>query len=155
VRDGGIRRWFIAPWFIAPSFTAPWFTAPRSRKHSDHCSDGSIERLVFPQPYDRPAGLAERGVGGSIAFDILLKLRLPVPRIGRWLATVLGARMPEAAVNEHRDSPRRENDVWPNSHPVIQVQPKILPVPVSHGMQRTPKRELRLGVDPPVSLHVR
>src|ERR1700691_4442196 len=77
-------------------------------------ANGRVQGLVLPEPDHGPARRAERGVGGPVALHIAAQLRFPVPGIGRWLAAVLRAAVPEAPVDEHRDPLGCEHDVRPH-----------------------------------------
>src|SRR3954449_12536487 len=68
-------------------------------------------RLVLPDPHDRPALGREARVRVAVARDVSLDLRPPEVRVVARPRTVLGAAVPEAAVDEHRDLRAGEDDV--------------------------------------------
>src|SRR5215470_1961743 len=101
---------------------------------------------MLPEPDDGPAGLVESRVGRPVTLDVAAQLRFPVPAVGRRLAAVLGAAVPEAAVYENRDPPGGEYDVGPHSQATGQIEPVILSVPISQAVQRPAERKLGFGV---------
>src|SRR5690242_8812928 len=62
--------------------------------------------------------------------------------------------MPEAAVDEHGDLAAGERDVRADTAR-RQVEPEVLAIAVTHGVQRGPQRQLGLGVGAAVAPHVR
>lgn len=80
-------------------------TAPEDR--SDrllHAVGRRLGILVLPEPQDGPAGLSQIGRRLGVSFDIAGDLVGPIPAIGGGWDVVLGAAVPVAAVDEHRDS---------------------------------------------------
>jgi hypothetical protein len=126
----------------------------RSAYHPFDRCHGAIKILVFPDPDDVPAGGAEGAVDRPVSFQVPPKLRGPVPVVGRRVAAVLGADVPEAPVNEHGHLAGTEDDVWANPDTAVKLQEKILPEPHAAAVEGTPQCRLRLGVHPPVRPHV-
>ena len=127
---------------------------PRIADGGDHHGDGVLDRHVLPQPHHRPARLTQRRVGGAVPLDVPGQLRRPVPLVVLWLRTVLGAGVPEAAVDEHRHLARGERDIRADPFGG-QVEAEILPVSVAHRVQRAAQRQLRPRVGPAIRFHVR
>ena len=59
--------------------------------------------LVLPEPQDGPAGLLQISGRLGVSFDVAGDLVSPVLAIGGGLRVVIGAAVPVAAVDEHRD----------------------------------------------------
>jgi len=100
------------------------------------------------------AGQGQRRVVGPVALDVAQQLRAPVPLVVARLGAVLGARVPEAAVDEDGHLARGERDVRPDPPAAVQVQPVVLAVAVAEVVQRAAQGQLGLGVRPPVGPHV-
>jgi hypothetical protein len=67
---------------------------------------------VLPHAHDRPTGISEAFVGISIASLVPSDLLWPVPLVDLVSSSsVLGAAMPEAAVDEDSDTRSGENDI--------------------------------------------
>lgn len=104
-----------------------------------------INGRVLPDTYgDPPAGL-QRCVRPPIAGDIAFQLGCPVPLVSRWLPTMLRTCVPEAPVDEYRNSPTREDDVWTDPD-TRQIEPKIFSESVSERMEGCTKANLRRSV---------
>src|SRR5579872_7158004 len=88
----------------------------RSDQRRLYGADRLLNGDVLPEPDDLPASLSERHVCPAIPFDVAAQLRRPVPLVRGRLPAVLGAAVPEAAVDEHRDLARGENDVWSDAY---------------------------------------
>jgi hypothetical protein len=72
------------------------------------------DRHMLPEPHHGPAGVRERRVGGAVPLDVLRELGRPVPFVVLRLGAVFRARVPETAINEHRDLPGGERYVRAN-----------------------------------------
>jgi hypothetical protein len=119
-----------------------------------HGCDGVGQRHMLPEADYCPAGLGEGLVGGAVALDVPSQLRRPVPVVVLRLAAVVGAGVPEAAVNEDGDPPAGERDI--RADPAQrQIEPEVLAVAVAHGVQRGAQRQFGLGVGAAVAPHVR
>src|SRR5688500_2593469 len=74
--------------------------------------------LRFPDPNDRPAQRLEVSVDGLVPSPISLDLCDPVFRVPATSqirpATLPVAAVPEITVDEDRDLPASDNDVWPS-----------------------------------------
>lgn len=119
----------------------------------DHNGNGGRQFYVFPQANDLPAGCVESLVDPVVALDILAELRVPVPFVGRRLAPVVGACVPEASVDEHRDLACGEDDIRTYLDR-SDVEAEVLAVAISHAVQRFPQRDFRLRFRPAVRSHV-
>jgi len=67
--------------------------------------------FVLPEAQDSPAAHAQRPVRLRVSRPILLQLRPPPLTVVAWPGGVLLARVPEAAINEHNDTPLAEYNV--------------------------------------------
>src|SRR5215813_7169841 len=84
---------------------------------------------MLPYPHDRPATRCQFGICLAVSFNVTVKLLLPPIAIRSWNKTMIGAAMPETAVNHHHDPGTAEQDVSPpaagsqqrNVHPVSQA----------------------------------
>jgi hypothetical protein len=74
-------------------------------------------RLVLPNAQNFPAAQGECRFGAQIARDIRLQLRLPICPVGPRQGSVLWAPVPEAPVDEDRDTIAREDNVGSRSDP--------------------------------------
>lgn len=117
------------------------------------CGHSPLQRLVLPQADHLPTSLCESNIRGTVTFDVPAKLWRPIPFVGRRIAAMLWANMPEAAVDEDRDLSSREDDVGPDLYR-SEVESEIFAIPIPQPMQCAPQRNLRLGVGSAVSSHV-
>lgn len=87
---------------------------------------------MLPNAEDCPAGADQSEVGVAIPIDVALDLFGPVPAVGSVLTlSVIGAPVPEAAIDEHRHLHLGEDDVGlaaecrdgPAVHEVAQAAP--------------------------------
>lgn len=67
--------------------------------------------LVLPDPDCRPASNGKREIHPSISLDIATELGHPIRVIARWDVSVLGARMPEAPIDEDGDPATGKYDI--------------------------------------------
>ena len=107
---------------------------------------------VLPEAHDRPPHCFERSGIPSIPRDILGELCCPIIRVGFWVGSVDRADMPEASINEYRDSRSRKDDVDPD-WPVRSRNPSIDEEPPSPQMELGTQRTLRRSIPPPVCPH--
>lgn len=77
--------------------------------------DTDAELGVFPDPEHHPAMLEKSSVDSAIAFDIGGELRNPIVAIALRDVLVVRTPVPEAAIDEHSNSPPGKDDV--RSHP--------------------------------------
>src|SRR4051794_33866942 len=59
--------------------------------------------LVLPAAYDGPSGCLQETIDACVSRDVACKLRPPVVVIDLGRVSMLGAAMPETAVNENRN----------------------------------------------------
>lgn len=108
---------------------------------------------MLPDSDDGPAVRNEVSGVADVPMPVLLDLRTPVRLVGCRDGPVHGASMPEAAVDENRNSLLREDDVWSDSpragDPDRQVNTESKTGPV----QRRSHRELKLGIASLVRAH--
>ena len=65
---------------------------------------------MFPNPNDKPTGLAEPAICIGITSAVPFNLVGPIPLVCVWhTRPVLGAAVPEAAIDEHGDLRRAEH----------------------------------------------
>jgi hypothetical protein len=104
-----------------------------SQPSADLCLDpvrGHVRVLMLPQALDGPAGLAESSVVSPIAIDIGGELRQPILAVAVGHRAMLGARVPEAPVDENSELQPREHDVGPDPNltsPDEEVLPEAKP----------------------------
>jgi hypothetical protein len=73
--------------------------------------DGRIEIDVLPYPQHDPARVAQRSVDPGVTLHVGRELRHPVFAVALRDVLVLGTPVPEAAIDEDRHLPPREDDV--------------------------------------------
>lgn len=73
--------------------------------------------FVFPDADDEPAGLGQSFVGVSIASHVSIELLRPPLCVSFGRGFVLGAAVPKAAIDEHRNFGGAEDDVGASPHP--------------------------------------
>ena len=66
---------------------------------------------MLPDSNNRPTSAGQQSVRLGISFNVASELGLPPIAIGGWHAAVLGAAMPEAAIDENGDLAPREHNV--------------------------------------------
>jgi hypothetical protein len=107
--------------------------------------------LVLPEPEDRPAESSEVVVRLTVPRDVLRELLGPPAAVRHRGSPVLGAGVPEAPVDEHRQATPGERDVGAStSHPgqgQVHAKPKTSPV------QLTPERHLGRSITSGLSGH--
>lgn len=111
-------------------------------------------RVMFPDPDHSPTQLSQRPVHSPVPSDIALELERPIVRVGlRWLA-MEGAGVPEAAINENRNSQRCKRDISSDNLATVR-DGKVLPKSKSEPMKLRPQRPLRASVMGMIALHYR
>jgi hypothetical protein len=95
---------------------------------------------MLPNPDDLPSGLGKGIVVVAVASDVAIELLGPVVGVCARRGPVLRAPMPEAPVNEHRDSLAWEYDV--SSAAKSLQRSMVLPKPEPPLMQLRAKRQL-------------
>ncbi len=99
---------------------------------------------VLPDPDDSPSGRSKNLIDGSIAGNVPFQLGLPIGGIGRRDMAVVGAPVPEAAIDEHGNPLARERYVGPNAPPPTwDMQQEILPEPVASAVRQRPDPDLK------------
>lgn len=75
----------------------------------------STAKAALPDNGDTPSGGPQGSNVPCIAFDVVVKLRLPECRVGggRGGQAAIGMAMPEAAVHEHNGAKPGENEIGP------------------------------------------
>jgi hypothetical protein len=66
---------------------------------------------MLPDPDDLPTCRGQQAVDPIVSLSIPIELRTPILAVCLRRPSVVGAAMPEAAIDEHRDSLGREHDV--------------------------------------------
>lgn len=84
----------------------------------------------------------------AIAFD----LRSPIASIASRLASMLGATVPEAPVNEHGNSRSREDPVDLRSNAALSAHEEVLPESEAIGVQGATQGDFRLRIRTTVRL---
>jgi hypothetical protein len=96
--------------FVRRMFACLWLWAQLPNDSAGN-SVGIIE-VVRPKPNYPPAGISERFCLEAVPDDVALKLRKPVTSVGRRLATVFRAAVPEAAVHENNEALSTKREIW-------------------------------------------
>jgi hypothetical protein len=95
-----------------------------SLESAHHLIGDLVHRLVLPEAQDGPPGSVQRVAHETIATFITVELRSPVVRVSVRHVPVLGAAVPEAAIDEHGNLLAREHDVWPYSE-IIETKEQV------------------------------
>ena len=90
---------------------------------------------MLPDAHHRPAGGDERVVDPNVPLLVAAELRRPVAIVRPRLRPVIGAHMPEAAIDEQRHPLAEEGDVDPDSD-AGDVDEVVLPEPQPPGVER-------------------
>jgi hypothetical protein len=106
---------------------------------------------VFPDADDGPATDSQTGVGVPVARDVAPQFLAPPLGVGPRAGTVLGASVPEAAVDEDGDTRPTEDDV--RSTAKLGDGAKIDSVSKAPSVQRTAKSQLRSSIAAGLPLH--
>jgi hypothetical protein len=120
-----------------PDALARWSARPPTAPGADDCGDpgSNLGRgLMLPRSHHCPSGCRELLVGIFVACAVGGDLRRPVPdvRSGTWIA-MLGAAVPKAPVDVHRDTNPAKDNVRSASQ--SRDRAPIHPVPQSHSVQ--------------------
>ena len=114
---------------------------------------GSLGRhLVLPYPDDDPPCGREGDIVAAIASDIPVELLTPPLAVGLGCLTMQRTAVPEASVDEHRDTSTCEDDIGSHEHRVNH-EAEVLAEPEPAGVQDRPETELGSGVRSAVGLH--
>ena len=107
---------------------------------------------MFPDSYDFPARLAESFVGVGVAAAVARDLVVPESGCGAlgW-TVVLGASMPEAAVQEYRDL--RLGEDYVSGPAYVGDRPDVNPVAQAESVHGRSERPLGAGVATRVRSH--
>ena len=103
---------------------------------------GVIAHFALPDPNDLPASLLCQGSGPLVTFGIAAHLLFPQLGVGSGpglLAAVNGTAVPEAAVDEHRETAAREDNVGRASLGELAVEAK----PPASSVEGLAQRDLR------------
>lgn len=134
---------FIESWSFPLFFEG--FESSNDELHSIRCRD------VLPDA-EHPPSLGPRHGGRlRIALDVPREFRFPVLGMRDRNHPVLGASVPEAAVDEDGETSSGEDDVRPTA--LIAPGREIDAVPVSARVQELTNRQLGSGVPTPIRLH--
>jgi hypothetical protein len=132
-----------------PTFSAFAHRAPVSYQLLNPSSDflELVVDLVLPNANHGPTFGIENPVGTPISFNILRELPIPELRVRRRLCLMLGAPVPKAAIDKHRDALGRKNNVG------LSGQASNLAEPQPTAPQCATQRYLWLGVATADSRH--
>jgi hypothetical protein len=72
---------------------------------------GGIAQVMGPKADDTPTRSPERLCADPISFDIVLQFWKPISLVARWLATMLRASVPEAAVHENYETLAAKHEI--------------------------------------------
>src|ERR1700680_5251210 len=100
-------------------------------QRGDHRADRRGQRLVFPDADHLPPGGREGGIGGPVTLDVPAQLGCPVPLVDGRVPAVLGADVPEAAVDENGNLSGRERYVGTDPRTIVQVESVVFAEPVT------------------------
>ena len=75
------------------------------------CRVGRSHEFVFPQSQHNPPAVSQNAIHFSVSAFVALQFDQPIMPIAAWLASVLGAAMPEAAVHEQGEALLGKNEV--------------------------------------------
>lgn len=104
---------------------------------------------MFPDSEHLPPEFSEMCVRFPVAFDVAGKLLRPPRRVPLRRGLVIGAPMPEAAVNEHGDFMTRKQDV---GSPARQArQDSVDAIAKAPRVEEPPQRPLRICVPRPLT----
>jgi hypothetical protein len=116
--------------------------------------NGLIKGFVLPDADHRPASRSQDRVGPPVAFDVAPQLGGPIPVVRGRLAAMLGAHVPEAAVDKDGDLSCSEDYVGPDLRAIVKPKHVIFAVPVALPVQCAAQCDLWLGIRPAVRTHV-
>jgi hypothetical protein len=107
--------------------------------------------LVLPHADYVPASRSERGIVPAIPLDVSIQLDRPVRRVSARIGPVIRTSVPEAAVDEHRDSSCRKDHVGPAAQPGNRR--RVLAEAKTATVQLRTQCYLRPGLAGSVALH--
>jgi len=107
--------------------------------------------LVLPEPEDQPVGLGEDPVRVLVPSDIGLELVFPLSSVHTGAGRMIGASVPEAAVDEHGDPFPRKEKV--GSASTEHGEGVVDSVPKAESMNMTSDSHLTGGVSASRALH--
>jgi hypothetical protein len=107
--------------------------------------------FVTPEAQDQPPSIRQRFIVAPIACDVRRDLGAPPFGVPLRLRGVQGTPVPEAAVDEDRDSQILEDDVW--THPRDPRDCRVNAVAEPASMEGAAKAHLVIGIPPTDSLH--
>lgn len=119
---------------------------------ANHAIRNTLHGHMLPRADDGPPAAAQRARYPAISAPVGRELPLPELRVRLRRRSVKGAPMPEAAVDEHGDAQRREDDVGSDperTHRRRAVDVESQPPTVKLAAER----QLRCGVHSPVAAH--
>ena len=103
-------------------------------------------QITFPNPDHAPTHFPQRAIHSQIPLSVRRKFAPPERPIILWLGGVLGAAVPETAINEHREFEFQKNKVWLSKNgPVASPAADAMP-PHQHR-----QRQFRILVPAPVN----
>ena len=91
---------------------------------------------VLPEPHHVPSRISQPLINQSVTPHVSCQLVRPVVRIAGGVATMAGARMPKATVNENGQPEPRKHNIWSHGqtlHADKQVLPESIATPVEFG----------------------
>lgn len=91
---------------------------------------------MLPEAQHSPTGSHERGIDALIPLHRSANLGVPELTVGLRPLVVLGAAVPEAAVDEHSDPRSREDHVRTHCADPVERDPKVLAEAKTPAMQR-------------------
>ena len=111
-----------------------------------------LRSFMLPVAQHNPPGVDQCPVRLGVALTVAHDLLLPVVGMGLGRrSAVLGAAVPEAAVDEHRDLEACEDDVGPAAQ--VGKGAGVDPITQPMGVQQTPHGHFRLRIARPIGLH--
>lgn len=115
-----------------------------------------VGMFVRPRTDHAPVGFGQVFGLSRVPSAVLCELSLPVLRVRGGCSRVLGAPVPPAPVNEHRQALPREDDIGPNrSRQPLNAHGTVYAEAEAAAMKRRAHGELRRGVCAAVGAHDR
>lgn len=99
---------------------------------------------MLPEPDDLPVGRLERRVRIGVPPSVQVDLPLPPSAVGAWEHMVLGAAVPEAAVDVDGETNPRERDV--DRSPAVAGHLELHPIPQTEAVELATQLDFWLGV---------
>ena len=119
------------------------------RRHDP--GDDEVGGLVLPNPNHSPSSFDEQLVGVGVPLPVASDFVGPERRVGPRDGVMLGATVPETAVDEHSDLRTREHEVRPSIQ--SRDRAEVDAISQARSMGCAPDSELRLRVASAVPLH--